>query len=1079
MPDAMPDATPDARPAALPDAALALFLVRQAAERERLIGILRGAGRLDRVARIAAAVANGVEVITLPAPDVLPYDLVPPSPAVVGRRVRALTALAAKATGPRLLLTSATGALLRVRPAVVWRDAALRLRVGDRMDEERFRAALAQRGYRWDERIDEPGEVALRGQVIDLFPAGEPRPVRLQIEEGRIRGIVSVDPVTLRSIDAVASVVLRPATEYRIDPEAMAEARALLEPDADPEEHQAELKLPRRLVPVFDLLPDAAIYRDPETGERWRSVRDAIDDAYDAARKAGRVTGGTDELPPPERLFLTLDEVESACAERVEPGPDADGAAGEAVEAPRRIDELITLVQEAGADRVLIATPADAAGVAASLRKRGLEMEIVGGLAELAPGAAGVFEADLAAGLRAPGLLLLPIGQLLRPRAGGLAPGETDAPRVGETVVHLDYGVCRLTGLRTVGGEDRLALEFADGIEKLVAPDELTRIWRYGEGGRLDRLGGEGWRERRGAIEAELGAVAAQLATQAAARAAATAPELRPPADKMATVTRRFPFPPSRDQRAAIRDVTDDLASGRPMDRLLCGDVGFGKTEVAIRAAAAAAFAGFQVVIAAPTTVLARQHHDTFRARFEGTGLHVAAMMRAGSSPANRAVRDGLRHGAIDIVIGTQGLAGVRLGRPGLVVIDEEQRFGEGDKARLAGLAPHVLSMTATPIPRTMQAALAGLREVSVLQTPPQDRQPTRTFVLAWDPIVVREALLREKRRGGQSFVVCPRIADLAAVAARLAELAPDLSVVQAHGRMAPETLEAAVLGFAEGAGDVLLATNIIEAGLDIPRANLILVTKADRFGLAQLHQLRGRVGRSTRRGTAYFLTEPGRRLTGATQRRLATMEALSTLGAGIAVSAADLELRGAGDLLGEQQAGHVRAVGTELYQHLLLDAVARQRGDAPEAAPAELHTELCGSIPADYVPEENLRIELLRRLSAQTELRRLRAFTVELEDRFGPLPDALGKLVALQRLRIACRLLGIARVDAGPEGCALTLADASAGPALANALDGDVKNDRVILKLIEPDPLVRTGALADLLVTASAERGAEATAEV
>ncbi len=353
--------------------------------------------------------------------------------------------------------------------------------------------------------------------------------------------------------------------------------------------------------------------------------------------------------------------------------------------------------------------------------------------------------------------------------------------------------------------------------------------------------------------------------------------------------------------------------------------------------------------------------------------------------------------------------------------------------------------MTATPIPRTLQSALVGLRDVSLLATPPQNRQPTRTFVLPWDPVVVREALMRERRRGGQSFVVCPRIADIETIRARLEEAAPELRLVVAHGRMKPDALEEAVLGFAAGRGDVLLATDIIEAGLDIPRANLILVTRADRFGLAQLHQLRGRVGRGARRGTAYFLTEPGHRLTAATRHRLSTLETLTALGAGVAVSAADLDLRGAGDLFGEQQAGHLRAVGTELYQHLLAEAVAAQRGEPSAPPPPDLHVELAGRIPDAYVPEENLRLSLLRRLARTTDIAALRAFADELEDRFGPLPPETESLLTLQRLRIVCRAHRIARVDAGPRACALTAADPAAAALLARELGAKEKDGRVL----------------------------------
>ena len=372
--------------------------------------------------------------------------------------------------------------------------------------------------------------------------------------------------------------------------------------------------------------------------------------------------------------------------------------------------------------------------------------------------------------------------------------------------------------------------------------------------------------------------------------------------------------------------------------------------------------------------------------------------------------------------------------------------------------------MTATPIPRTMQAALVGLRDVSVLATPPQDRQPIRTFVLSWDGIVVREALLREHRRHGQSFIVCPRIADIAPLQAELESLVPELAIVIAHGRMPSDTLEAAIVDFAAGRGDILVATDIIEAGLDMPRANLMIVTHADRFGLAQLHQLRGRVGRGTRRGVAYLLTEPGTTLTPATEQRLATMQQLSALGVGVEISAADLNLRGAGDLFGERQAGHVRAVGTELYQHLLLEAVSMQRGDPPRRPAAELHVELFGRIPPDYVPDENLRIELLRRLFRLEDLPSLRQFGDEIQDRFGPPPPEVEALLAIERLRLLADVMRLTRIDAGPASCAVTPIYRENVEEIAAALGGVSSKGRVIIPIAHPDPVERAQKLAELL---------------
>ncbi len=1041
------------------DPALAYALLQQARHSGQLIAILRGAGRLDRIARLAAAFAGDVDVLVLPANDVLPYDLVPPSPHAVGRRVAALTRLATPATGPRLLLTSATASLQRVRPAEVWQAAELSIARGDRIDRAALRAALAVRAYHWDERVDEPGEAALRGQVIDIFPSGDVEPVRLHLEGDVIESITGIDPISQRSTAPRSDLKLRPATEFRIDADELPATTSLLEPDG--RSQPVSQHLPRRLQSIFQAMPGAAIYREPDVPDRWRNVRDAIDDAYAAALKAGRVTGEIGELPPPDKLFLTVDDASAACAGAIDLAP-ADSTD---LPAPHRVIDLIAAIDAAKADRVIIAAPGNVDSVAKSLRRRGVDAVAATGRPDMTPGSISVVEADPLSGLRAPGLLMLPIGPLLRPKASATLATSTDAPRVGDTVVHVDHGVCRLTGLRQVGDEDRLVLEFADRIELLIPPVIFDRVWRYGDtGSHLDRAGGTAWMKRRVKIEAELQNTAVQLQARIAARQVATAPTIRPDATRYAVVTRRFPHPLSNDQRAAIHAVLTDLASGHPTDRLLCGDVGYGKTEVAVRAAAAVAVAGHQVAVLAPTSVLARQHLAVFRARFAGTGLRVEGLIRTEDDADTRATRRAIAAGEIAIVVGTHGLVSTEFHNLGLTIIDEEQRFGEDDKAALGSLAPHVLAMTATPIPRTMQAALVGLREVSMLATPPLARQPIRTFVLSWDNIVVREALLRESRRKGQSFIVCPRISDIAPLQAELASLVPELTVSIAHGRLPPDALEAAIVDFAAGQGDILIATDIIEAGLDIPRANLMIVTHAERFGLAQLHQLRGRVGRGGRRGTAYLLTEPGTTLTDATQQRLVTMQQLSALGAGVEISAADLNLRGAGDLFGDRQAGHVRAVGTELYQHLLLEAVSMQRGDPPRRPAADLHVELSGRIPQEYVPDENLRISLLRRMFRLEDLPSLRQFIDEVQDRFGPPPPEVEALLEIQRLRLLAEIMRLSRIDAGHASCAVTPIDRNKVEEIAEALGGTHAKGRVLIPIAHRDPVVRAQKLAELL---------------
>jgi transcription-repair coupling factor (superfamily II helicase) len=508
------------------------------------------------------------------------------------------------------------------------------------------------------------------------------------------------------------------------------------------------------------------------------------------------------------------------------------------------------------------------------------------------------------------------------------------------------------------------------------------------------------------------------------------------------------------------------------MDRLVVGDVGYGKTEVALRAAALAALAGKQVAVIAPTTVLVRQHIEDFRRRFARSGLAVAGLSRLSSAAEAKAVKKGLADGSIRIVVGTRMLAGksVAFADLGLVIVDEEQRFGSADKAKLRALAAdgHVLTLTATPIPRTLQSALVGLQDLSLITTPPARRLATRTEVVPFAPETVRGALLREKRRGGQSFLVVPRIEDMAEMAEQLARLVPSLSVRTAHGKMAPAEIDEEMIRFSAGDGDVLLATNIIEAGLDIPRANTMLVWRADRFGLAQLHQLRGRVGRGRSRGHFVLLTDAEAKIQPATLKRLRTLEALDQLGAGFAISARDLDLRGAGELLGEEQAGHMKLIGTGLYQHLLEQAIRTARGESAEAWIPELNLGVTGRLPENWIPEEDVRINLYLRIARLTDAAATQALADELEDRFGVLPPEAARLLATAHARrLACEAR-IARVDAGPAAIALTPRPDFQGDQAAAGLKK--KGERLLLRTVTESDEARLAATVRLLEALGAE---------
>jgi transcription-repair coupling factor (superfamily II helicase) len=629
---------------------------------------------------------------------------------------------------------------------------------------------------------------------------------------------------------------------------------------------------------------------------------------------------------------------------------------------------------------------------------------------------------------------------------------------LGDVVIHEDHGLGVLEGLEAteVAGRphELLRLAYAGGSH-LAAVEELGRIWRYGseaDAVALDKLNGGTWEKRRAEIDAAIAETARGLVALAKEREGLTARAIEPDPAAYERFAARFAFAETPDQARAVEAVIDDLRSGRPMDRLVVGDVGFGKTEVALRAAAAAALAGHQVAIVAPTTVLVRQHVQSFKRRFKGFGIEVAELSRMVSPAEAKRVKAGLADGSIRIAVGTHALAGkdVRFADLALLVVDEEQRFGTAHKAKLRALGEplHVLTLTATPIPRTLQGALVGLQQVSVLATPPTVRQPIRTQLSPFDEATVRVALLRERERGGQSFVVVPRVEDMEPMAERLAALVPELHVAQAHGRMGAAEIDAAMVAFADGEGDVLLATNIIESGLDVPCANTMLVWRPDRFGLSQLHQLRGRVGRGRRQGQVYLLTDPEHPIPEATRKRLSTLIALDRLGAGFAIAARDLDLRGAGELLGDAQAGHVKLIGIELYQHLLGAALRRARGEPVSDWMPVLNLELAGWIPADYVPEPEVRIDLYARAARALDPGAVDALADEVEDRFGVPPVPVATLLALARLRALARLAGVERLDAGPAAVALTFHGSHAKAAqrmVKKANDLEWKGERLV----------------------------------
>jgi transcription-repair coupling factor (superfamily II helicase) len=630
--------------------------------------------------------------------------------------------------------------------------------------------------------------------------------------------------------------------------------------------------------------------------------------------------------------------------------------------------------------------------------------------------------------------------RLVRPRRAARRPenfiAELSALSAGDLVVHVDHGIGRFIGLKTIlaagAPHDCLEIHYA-GNDKLFLPVEnIELLSRYGSEETavdLDRLGGGAWQARKSRMKKRILEMAGELIKIAAERQLREAPRLTAEQGAYDEFCAGFPYDETEDQLTTINAVLDDLASGRPMDRLVCGDVGFGKTEVALRAAFVSAMAGKQVAVVVPTTLLARQHFKTFSERFRKFPLKVAHASRLVPAADLAKTRAGLADGNIDIVIGTHALLGknIRFKDLGLLVVDEEQHFGVSHKERLKALRSevHVLTLTATPIPRTLQLALTGVRELSIIASPPVDRLTVRTFVSPFDPLIVREAVLRERYRGGQAFYVCPRIEDLAEARAFLDQKIPEAKVTVAHGQMPPTALEDVMSAFYDGKYDVLLSTAIIESGLDIPTANTLIVHRADRFGLSQLYQLRGRVGRSKTRAYALFTLPVQRRITPQAERRLKVLQSLDTLGAGFQLASHDLDIRGAGNLLGEEQSGHIKEVGFELYQQMLEEAVASLKAGIAEPVADRWSPQITIGmpvlIPEDYVADLSVRLALYRRLADLDDERDIDGFAAELVDRFGPMPDEVRHLLDTVVIKALCRRANVAKIETGPKGAVLS----------------------------------------------------------
>jgi transcription-repair coupling factor (superfamily II helicase) len=1111
------------------------------AAKGRAVFIAPDEAAMRAVSESAAFFAPELEVIEFPAWDCLPYDRASPALSVSARRLAALHRLQGKADGPQLLVTTINAVLQRVLTPFRIRESVRLLKPGMEIGRESLIALLQRQGYSRTDTVVDAGEYAVRGSLFDIFPSGLDQGLRLDFFGDELETLRLFDPNTQRSEGSTPQHLLLPASEALIDDDSVkrfrTKYRELFGANATSDPLYQAVSDGRRLAGMEHWLPlfedrletlfdhlskgDLIVIDSGAQGAAEERLTDISDYFASRSDTSGKAAGSYRPLKP-EALYLSKAELDGKIAEW--PVHKADIFAQP--ESARVIDFGFASgrdftpertrgenVYEAAAKHLQSAAKQGKKAIVAaySTGSRARIAAILGEALSPAPVLAESWQEALGLAAKGkPAALVLPLesgfandeidlvteqdilGDRLvrrkkRKKDADAFLAELSALSPGDLVVHMDHGIGRYEGLQSIpvgkSPHDCVMLSYAGGDKLYIPVENLEVLSRYGSGNdsvALDKLGGEAWQKRKAGLKERIREIAHELLRTAAARALRQAPIFLPEQAAYDQFADRFPWQETEDQERAIEDVLHDLGEGKPMDRLVCGDVGFGKTEVALRAAFTAAMAGHQVAVVAPTTLLARQHYSGFKERFAGFPLEVGRLSRLVPEKEAKATREGLAEGTVDIVIGTHAILSksVKFKHLGLVIVDEEQRFGVTHKEKLKQLRAdvHVLTLTATPIPRTLQMAMSGLRELSTIQTPPVDRLAVRTYVMEWDDMVMREALLREHHRGGQSFIVVPRIADMPEVEEWLRKTVPEVKPVSAHGQMSPSEVEERMSAFYEKKYDVLLSTTIVESGLDIPSANTIIIHRADRFGLAQLYQLRGRVGRSKLRAYAYLTTPADQQLSEVAEKRLKVLGDLDSLGAGFQLASHDLDIRGAGNLLGDEQSGHIREVGFELYQSMLEDAIlAAKAGDIglekDRGFSPQITVDAPIMIPEDYVPDLAVRMALYRRLNDAEDQQEIDSLSAEMIDRFGPLPSATENLVKLIEIKRQAIDANIAKIDVGAKGSLVSFhndifPDPMGLIAYAQRLEGTVKlrpDNKLAIVRVWGDPKSRLNGLFQL----------------
>ena len=1058
-------------------------------KQKSIIFVARDDKRLDLMRKSLWFFSPNIPILNFPSWDCLPYDRVSPNADVSSARMATLAALSSGFEAPIVLLTTLNAITQYIPNRTIVSNNSFVAIVGRTINVKELRAYFSKMGFVQTPTVTEPGDYAIRGGIIDVFPPGESGPVRMDLFGDELESARRFDPVTQRTVENLDRIEFAPVSEVILDDVSINRFRnnyrkefgsaglddPLYEAISAGRKHQGyEHWAPYfhdGMETIFDHLPNAVIFMD-ENIERIHTSRwDGINDQYEARLEALNSKNRLETVYKPikpELFYVSPDDLFDLLNNReqrkfiVLPQPTGPNSLDMRARigrnfAPERQNEELGLFEEFAKHIIekRKTTSVIIASMSLGARERLyglLQDQGLSGMVNIktwkdinhAIGSISLAVWHLEHGFEAPGLTIISeqdvLGELIirktnKKRRAKDFLTEASSLSVGDLVVHVDHGVGRYRGLETVKAagapHDCLLLEYANNDRLYLPVENVELLSRYGhETGLLDRLGGSAWQAKKAKLKERIREMADKLLRIAAERSLRKSEILEVSPDKWNAFCARFPYVETDDQLNAIEDVVSDMSSGKPMDRLICGDVGFGKTEVALRAAFIAASAGTQAAIIAPTTLLARQHFKSFEERFRGTGIRVKQLSRFVTTSQMKKNREALRDGAVEIIIGTHALLAkdIKFANLGLLIIDEEQKFGVGHKERLKQLRSdiHVLTLTATPIPRTLQLSLSGVRELSVIGTPPIDRLAIRTYVSEFDTVTLREALLREHYRGGQSFFVVPRISDLPEIEAFIEEQVPEINHVVAHGQMPAGELDERMNAFYDGKFGILVATTIVESGLDIPTANTIIIHRADMFGLSQLYQIRGRVGRSKTRAYAYLTTKPRQKLTHAAIKRLRVLGSLDSLGAGFMLASQDLDIRGAGNILGEEQSGNVREVGYELYQEMLEDAIAKIKSGQMEGLTDEgswspqINLGVPVLIPETYVQDLDVRLGLYRRLSALAKKIELEAFAAELIDRFGKLPTEVDMLLRVVRIKGMCRAAGIAKLDSGPKGAVI-----------------------------------------------------------